>query len=145
MNNVIVKVIGVQKDIYGTENCIETTAVGRYYLKNGVHYVTYQDRELEHNEAETTTVLKVYPGHVVLLRMGSIGHRQEFHPGQKTSSTYVTPYGSMSMTVFTTQINSSFGAASGTIDISYELEVDGQWQSENVLTIIIQEGLNFGH
>ncbi|MPN49544.1 putative beta-barrel protein YwiB [bioreactor metagenome] len=119
--------------------------LGRYYLKNGVHYLTYIDEQLSRDGLRTTTLLKVYPDHVILARMGNVEQRQEFRLGHKTSSIYVTPYGSMELTVLARQIKTDFRVASGVIDISYDLEVDGQWQSENILSITIQEGQNCGH
>ncbi len=145
MDNIVVKVIGVQRDIYGQESRIEIKAAGRYYQKNGVHYVAYRDQELSDQEDHTTTVLKIYPDHVKLLRMGSVDQKQEFRVGEKKYSTYVTPYGRMNMAVTTKKMDVVIGVASGAIDINYELEVDGQWQSENILSISIQEGQSFEH
>ena len=145
MDNVVVKIIGVQKDIYGEETCIETTVLGRYYLKNGVHYLTYIDEPLSREGFQTTTLLKVYSDHIILARTGNVEQRQVFRLGDRTSSTYATPYGNMELSILTRQIKADFRVASGAIDIAYDLEVDGQWQSENVLSITIQEGQHFGH
>lgn len=145
MDNVVLKIIGSQQDIYGKETTIETKALGRYFLKNGVHYITYIDTELNQNGAETTTLLKVYPDRVILVRKGSVQQRQEFKLGQKMDSVYITPYGRMNLTVYARKIKTDFTAASGAIDIAYDLEVDGQWQSNNMLAITIQEGHNLGH
>lgn len=140
MDNVTVKIVGMQKDIYGQETCIETKVLGRYYLKNGIHHLTYIDDELSREGIYTTTWLRVYPDHIVLIRMGDVEQRQEFRVGSKTYSTYVTPYGSMILAVMARDIKTDFRPLSGAIDITYDLEVDGQWQSENVLSITIQEG-----
>lgn len=145
MNNVVVKVAGVQKDIYGKETKIETTALGRYYLKNDVHYLTYIDSQLSREGFQTTTLIKVYNDHIVLARMGDIEQRQEFRVGRKTGGTYSTPYGKIELAVMAHNIKTDFQVSSGAIDISYDLEVDGQWQSENVLSITIQEGHICGH
>lgn len=145
MDNIIVKVIGVQRDIYGEENRIAIKASGRYYQKNGVHYIVYQDQELSDKKGSTTTVLKIYPDHVKLLRMGGVDQSQEFRVGERHCSTYVTPYGSMNMAVTTKTMDVVIGVASGAVDIGYELEVDGQWQSDNTLSISIQEGQDFEH
>ena len=37
MNRVIVKVVGLQKDMFGEENRIEMVSVGKHYEKNGVN------------------------------------------------------------------------------------------------------------
>lgn len=145
MHKVIVHVIGVQKDIYGQETRLETTALGRYCLKNGIHHLTYSDSQLSQDGLETTTLIKVYQDYIVLIRMGSVEQRQEFRLGQKMRGTYVTPYGRIELTALAQEMKADFRLSSGAIDISYDLEVDGQWQSENVLSITIQEGQNCGH
>lgn len=145
MDHIVVKVIGAQRDIYGQESRIEIKAAGRYYQKNGMHYVVYQDKESLEHEEPVTTILKIGPDHVKLLRMGAIDQNQEFRVGEKKYSTYVTHYGRMNMAVTTKKMDIVIGLASGVIDINYELEVDGQWQSDNTLSISIQEGQNFEH
>lgn len=145
MEHVVVSVIGVQKDVYGEENRIESVNIGRYYRKNGVDYIIYQDKDLSEDAIDVTTMLKVYPDHVVLVRTGSMEQKQEFRLGEKSHSTYVTPFGTMQLAVLTKEMDVTIGVVSGAIDISYELEVNGQWQSENTLSINVREGQNCGH
>ncbi|MEN6414835.1 MAG: DUF1934 domain-containing protein [Veillonellales bacterium] len=145
MEYVVVTVIGAQKDVYGEENRIESVNIGHYYRKNGIDYIIYQDRELAEAALDVTTMLKVYPDHVVLVRMGGLEQKQEFRLGEKSHSTYATPFGTMQLAVLTKGMDVTFGVASAAIDICYELEVNGQWQSENTLSINVREGQNCGH
>jgi len=133
MNKVIVRVVGTQKDVYGTENRIEMVAVGRHYQKNGVNYITYEDAETGMEGVKT--LLKIHEDSVTLVRSGIIEQKQDFKLQQTSSSVYETPYGSMTLTVLTNHLEISFGPASGVVDIGYELVVDGQWQSANTLHI----------
>lgn len=144
MNKVIVTVIGRQQDQDGEETGIELTSVGRHHARNGTNYITYQESEITGLEG-TTTMLKVYQDHVVLVRIGSVAQNQEFWLGKNTYATYATPYGTMNMSVLTRRMNIAFNGASGQIDIEYDLTIDGQWQSVNALSIRIQEEDNHGH
>lgn len=132
MNKVVVSVLGVQKDVYGEENHIELVTVGRHHLKNGVNYITYHDSQ---GMDGTDTLLKVGGDCVTLVRKGQVEHKQKFKLKEISSSLYRTPYGDMTLTIVTNHLNICFGSASGTIDIDYELMVDGQWQSANHLYI----------
>lgn len=137
-NKVVVTVVGTQRDDKGEENTIELISVGRMYTKNGIHYITYNESALSGMEG-ATTLIKLYSGHLSVVRMGSVEHKQEFRQGEKSYSTYITPYGTMKMNVYTNRLATAIVGASGTIDVNYELEIDGQWQSSNTLSIHIRE------
>lgn len=138
MTPVVISVEGTQQDESGEEQRIELVTTGRYYRRHGTDYITYDESELT-GLAGTTTLLKVHPEHVVLVRMGTIEQRQEFRLGERNLSTYVTPYGAMNMIVATNGLNIAMIHGLGQITIAYELEIEGRWQSSNRLAITIQE------
>lgn len=138
MDTVVVTVIGSQQDAEGDENRIELTTVGRHYEKNGIHYITYDETQLSGMDG-TTTLLKIYGDYVAVVRMGSVEQKQEFRLGEKTFGTYITPYGTMKMAAVTSKLDMSYHEGTGGIHIEYELEIDGQWQSKNELTVHIRE------
>lgn len=138
MNNVIVTIIGTQRDAQGEENRIELITTGHYYKKNGVQYIVYKDSEISGLEG-VTTMLKVYDQYMVLVRMGSVACTQEFRLGEKSHSTYVTPYVTLEMGTLTQDINVALSNLAGNINIRYELEINGQWQSTNTLSISVRE------
>jgi uncharacterized beta-barrel protein YwiB (DUF1934 family) len=146
-NNVLVTVVGTQLDGDGEENRIELVTTARYWQKNGVEYIIYHESAVSGLE-NTTTALKIYPEEVALIRMGGIEQKQEFKVGQRSSSTYITPYGVMKMGIVTNKLDISFNEAQGTvgtIDIQYDLEIDGQWQSANSLSITVREEQERGY
>ena len=138
MLNVVETIIGTQRDAQGEESRIELITVGHYYEKNGVQYIVYKDSEISGLEG-VRTMLKVYDQYVVLVRKGSVEYTQEFRLGLKSLSTYVTPYVKMEMGIITQNIKLALSSPTGTIDIRYELEINGQWQSTNTLSISVRE------
>ncbi len=144
MIDIVITIIGTQKDEKGEESRIECTAKGRYYERNNIRYIVYKDREVSGLE-DVTTMLKVYDRHVVLVRSGSIDHKQEFLLGEKSYSMYHTPYGTMQMSILTNSLKMALASTTGTVAIEYELEINGQWQSANTLSISIQEESISGH
>jgi len=138
MLNVVVTIVGTQRDAQGEESRIELITVGHYYEKKGVHYIVYKDSEVSGLEG-VRTMLKVYDQYVVLVRKGSVEYTQEFRLGLKSYSTYVTPYVTMKMGIITQSIKLALESPTGTIDIRYELEINGQWQSTNTLSISVRE------
>lgn len=138
MLDVVLSIVGTQCDATGEESRIELITVGHYYERNGIQYLVYKDSEVSGLEG-TTTMLKIYQQHVVLVRTGSIKYKQEFRLNEKNHSAYVTSYNSMNMSILTTSINLSLGNPAGNIDICYELEINGHWQSANTLSISVRE------
>lgn len=147
ISHVLISVKGSQQDAHGEEDTIELFTHGRRYAKNGVHYITYQESEISGMEG-ASTLLKVYADYVILVRRGGVDQRQEFRVGQRSRSRYVTPYGTMEISIQTTRLaitrvedNSQVTG----IHIEYELEIDGQWQSANTLAVLIQGDKKNGH
>lgn len=139
MEDVIVTVIGTQLGQDGEQDRIELIAKGHRHHKCGVTYITY--KEVLSGLDNTTTLLKLFPDRVFLIRMGTYEHKQEFYPGHKTYGMYITPYGSMKLGIFTRDLlledMKKTNTTGQTISISYELEIDGQWQSSNALRITV--------
>lgn len=138
---VVISVTGTQRDALGEENRIELVSTGDYVQKSGTGYIKYRETELSGLEG-TTTVIKVRPDEVILLRMGKVEQKQVFRPGQRTQSVYTTPFGNLDMAVVTGVLQ--FSQAAGAQDlpaiyIEYELEIAGDWQSANTLSITLRE------
>ena len=144
MKRVFVTVTGRQKDVYDQEQCQEMTVAGTYYRRNGVDYISYRERE-EDGLGQTTTLLKIYEDRTILVRRGDVEQEQEFRRGERTESGYATPYGKLSLGIMTKEYSWLFGPASGAVDIIYDLEIDGQWQSTNQLSVVIREEQICGH
>jgi uncharacterized beta-barrel protein YwiB (DUF1934 family) len=147
IGHVLISVKGSQQDARGEEDVIELFTHGKRYAKNGVHYITYQETEISGLEG-CTTLLKIYADHVVLVRMGRIDQRQEFCVGERSRSQYVTPYGTMEMSMLTTRLaidRTEDNSQVAGIHIEYELEIDGQWQSNNTLAVLVQGDKKNGH
>lgn len=138
---VVISVTGTQRDAQGEENRIELVSTGDYVQKDGTGYIKYRETELSGMEG-TTTVIKLRPAEVVLLRMGKVEQKQVFRPGQRTQSVYTTPFGNLDMAVVTGVLE--FSRTAGAQDlpaiyIEYELEIAGDWQSANTLSITLRE------
>lgn len=134
MERVRVRVRGMQVDEAGEQNVIETAAIGRYCLRGGKHYVLYEVEEKD-KQAQTSTVLKFDETRLTLLRHGAIEHRQEFIPRVKSCGCYRTVAGDLQLEVHTHELKVNFGAGTGTVDVCYDLAVNGQLQSHNSLHI----------
>ena len=115
MYPVLVRVRGIQRDETGRENTIESVSAGRHSVKNGKHYVLYDDLLLNEKQ-KTPTVMKFHDGELVLLRRGGMDQELRFRKGMQTQSKYRTPYGTLDMAVRTTRLDICCGLLEGRID-----------------------------
>lgn len=137
VDRVIVKVRGEQTDAEGEKSRIEMMAEGRHFYRNGKHYVLYQDQVMD-GDGQISTVLKIAPDSLVLMRSGSVVQEQRFDKGQESVSEYQTPFGSLQMAVRTDEMSIVYGTVSGQVDVSYALSINGQVQTLNELHIEIR-------
>jgi uncharacterized beta-barrel protein YwiB (DUF1934 family) len=138
MRKVVVTVVGTQTDAAGEASRIELMALGTCHDKGGVTYITYRETELSGLEG-TTTLLKIYGDHISLVRMGAVEQKQEFYPGETRHSTYITPFGCMKLSVATKCLDIAVIQGLGSLFAAYDLEINGQWQSSNTLSVKIRE------
>jgi len=133
MDRVIVRIRGEQTDLEGETSCIETVAEGRHYYKKGKHYVLYDDHLTD--QGRVSTVLKIEPYAMVLLRSGAISQEQRFAVNEESVSQYQTPFGALQMAVRTDQLDVAYGSVTGSVDVHYAMVINGQEQSSNQLHI----------
>lgn len=138
MRKVIVTVVGTQTDAAGAESRIEFVTVGSRQEKNGISYITYRESEISGLEG-TTTLLKLYPDYFSVVRMGAVEHKQEYRLGESCPSIYITPFGSLKMTVLTRRLERVTEGGGDSLTVGYDLIIDGQWQSYNTLVVNIRE------
>ena len=131
MNRVIVKVTGEQKDAAGDVSRIEMTAMGEHYFRNGKHYIIYED-------APASTMLKVAADSLTLTRRGAVEQKQRFSPESESRSRYRTPFGDLDLCVATQRLDIAYGSVSGSIDVAYDMHINGEWQSANELHIEVE-------
>ncbi len=137
MNKVIVKVKGEQTDAAGESSCIEMTVLGEHYYRHGQHYIIYEDASLQ-EEAPAITTLKIAANSLTLTRRGAFEQEQQFSPQLESCSSYRTPFGDLDLCVLTQRLDITYGSVSGSIDVAYDLHINGTWQSANKLHIEVR-------
>ena len=141
MNKVIVKVTGEQTDAAGDVSRIEMTALGEHYFRNGKHYIIYEDTSLAEG-APASTMLKVASDSLTLTRRGAVEQEQHFSPQSESRSRYQTPFGDLDLCVATQRLDIAYGSVSGSIDVVYDMHINGEWQSANELHIEVEADIS---
>ncbi|MBP2644578.1 MAG: hypothetical protein H6Q75_18 [Firmicutes bacterium] len=138
MRKVVVSVIGTQDDASGEQNKIELVTKGTRYDKTGVSYVTYREEEAS-GMGGSTTLLKVFSDHFVVVRRGAIEQQMEFFPNRKCESRVTTPYGVITVCVDTKKIETAFGGKTMSLYAVYDLEINNKRQSSNTIAVSVRE------
>ena len=132
---VLINISGLQMDV-DPENPIEMVTTGAYYLKNGKHYILYD--ELSEDNEVTKNVLKIGPNSVELTRKGPQGSRMIFEEGKENLSYYDTPFGSLLMGVNTSNIDWMEEEEQMRLQVDYDLSVNSDHVSKCKIDVNIR-------
>ncbi len=119
---------------------ISLTTTGSYTERNGKRYIVYREYD-ENCQVEQTSTLKISDNMVSLLR-----HNNDFYHtnlilenGKRHLCQYGTPYGEVTMGVFTTKMVGSLNDQGGDLTVEYLLDVNSSLSSVNCITISVKE------
>lgn len=116
---------------------IELTVHGKLYFRGGSVFISYEESAMTGME-NTRTTLKVEPGRVEIIRTGKNHSRLCFQEGLRHESLYHTPYGLLQLATVTHHLVTHMGQEGGTLEIRYQVELEGQLASENHLQIEVR-------
>ena len=118
------------------DNPIEMVTTGAYYLRNGKHYILYD--ELSEDNEVTKNVLKIGPNSVELTRKGAQGSHMVFEEGKENLSYYDTPFGSLLMGVNTSSIDWMEKEEEMRLQVDYDLSVNSDHVSKCKIDVNIR-------
>ena len=113
---------------------IETMTPAQYYMKNGKHYVVY-DEVLEGLEGTLKSTIKFTEKQVELIRNGAATARMVFQPGQEHMVIYQTPMGPLSISVYTDDMEIVIEEEKIALRIDYSLKTEDVVVSESTVNI----------
>ena len=122
-NNVVLAIRGRQT--YGDQEpeVIELVTEGTMVLRNGGWDISYEESALTGLEGVTTT-FRVEPGKVVLTRTGKLQSTMIFEEGVPHDTLYQMAFGTLLMTVKATFVFFDIVPDGGTIDLSYNIDIE---------------------
>ena len=104
----------------------------------GAIVLEYQETELTGMEGTTTRFI-VRGDTVVLERTGMIVSRMEFKQGERSSSFYETPWGTMAVDIATTKLAHRLTERGGVMEIAFTIAVNHQVTGENRFKVRVKE------
>ncbi|MCD8077170.1 MAG: DUF1934 domain-containing protein [Lachnospiraceae bacterium] len=116
---------------------VDIISPGQYYLRNGKHYLLYEEMMEEYPEP-VKNIIKISPDHVSLRKNGIISTEMRFEEGKHTQSHYSTPFGVLALGIHTNRIQMEESGGEVNLDIEYGLEINYEHASENRLHVRVQ-------
>lgn len=144
MKPVLVSVKSIQRDQAGEDTIVELVSSGKYYEKNDVKYIVYNESEVTGMDGVRTTI-KLYPKSVVLLRSGAARMRHQYVLGDMQEAIYETPMGDIHFAVKTHELEIAITNGEGDVRLGYDISIGGEWQFYNQLFINLREDTDNGY
>ena len=121
--DVVLAIRGTQTYEDQAPEVIELVTEGTMELRNGGWDISYEETALTGLEGVTTT-FRVEPGKVVLTRSGKLQSQMIFEQGVAHDTLYQMAFGALMMTVKATFVFFDIVEDGGTIDLSYNINIE---------------------
>lgn len=133
---VLVSITGAHM-INGEMDDVAVITPGNYYLKNGRHFVLY-DEVIDGVTGSIRNTLKIGDGTVDIIKNGAVQSHMSFEKEKATMNCYATPFGQIMVGVNTNEISVSETEDRLLVKVDYTLDVNYQEMSRCQLTMDIQ-------
>ena len=140
--DVIIHIRGLQSaNESGEAEPIEIVVPGQYYLKNGIHYFRYEEH-LDESMQPTANYIKVLAdGTMEVRKSGQVNTTMLFEKGKQNLTSYVTPFGTIQMSIMTTGIEMDIQEHRVELKAEYELDINEEHVADCFIQILA-ESLN---
>lgn len=101
--DVLIRISGLQRMDEDNLDNVEVITTGDYFMKNGKHYVIY-DEVLEGFDGSVRNTVKISPEMMDIQRKGVMRSHMIFQQDKKSMTRYETPMGEMVLEISTNQI-----------------------------------------
>ena len=133
--DVLVRISGLQA-VDGDTNDVEIITTGDYFLKNGKHYVIYEEM-MEGFGGNVQNTVKITPDMMDIRKKGAIGAHMTFELNKKSETRYATPLGDFVVEISTKRIQLEEQEDSLKVSVDYSLGINYQHVSDNSIIMDI--------
>ncbi|MCM1159162.1 MAG: DUF1934 domain-containing protein [Bacteroidales bacterium] len=125
--DVLITVSGIQFDV--EEEPVELITTGTYYLKNGKHYVLYEEQP-DDNGPVIRNRVKFWNDGFEMTKKGEVQSCLSFNRGEKTSNVYQTVMGMIQIDTNTHEFSVVETEDAIAVTIKYTLDINYSFISE---------------
>ncbi|MBQ1989057.1 MAG: DUF1934 domain-containing protein [Clostridia bacterium] len=138
IKDVIIDIKGIQ-GIDDESDTIEFTTDGRFGIKDGEFFISYDDGQMLEESLEVKTSIFIKPDSVVLQRNGAIKSRMVIEKGVRNTCFYSTPHGNMVLGIYGDSVDYDLSEKGGSLKMSYNIDSNLKLVSRNEVSIKIRE------
>ncbi|MBE6787842.1 MAG: DUF1934 domain-containing protein [Ruminococcaceae bacterium] len=132
--------IKTEQTVDGNTDSIEFTTDGKFGVRDGSYYISYDESQLLEVEGEIKTTVFIKPDNsVVMQRNGSYKSRMVIEKGVRNNCFYMTPMGELSLGIFGEKVKADLNDNGGKISMNYTIDTNLQLLSRNHVNISIKE------
>lgn len=133
---VLVSISGIQMS--GEEqDDIEMVTVGDYYMKNGKHYILYDEIPEGENEVIRNTI-KICPDTMDIIKKGMSNVHMRFKKNEKNTTCYATAMGDLMIGINTNQVTIEESEDLLRVAVEYSLDINYEHVSECNIMLSVQ-------
>lgn len=133
--DVLIKISGLQRMDHDDDN-VEVITTGDYFLKNGRHYVIY-DEVVDGLGGNVRNTVKISPDAMDIRKQGAVGAHMVFELDKKNQTRYVTPMGELVVEISTNRIKMEEQEDRLSVSVDYSLDINYEHMSDCSITMDI--------
>ncbi len=139
IKDVIIDIKGVQ-GIDDQSDTIEFTTDGRFGIKDGEYYISYDEGQLfDTGDCVKTKIFIKSEDTVLLQRSGTLKSKMIIEKGKRNTCFYSTPVGDLVIGIFGEVLDYALTDKGGRINLKYTIDSDLRVISRNSVNISIRE------
>ena len=135
---VLLSVTGMAQNVGQPDDAVHMITTGYLSGEEDAWRLRYSETQPD-SEKPNHVVLSMQGGVVTMQREGEFGTSMVFEKGRRFEGIYDTPYGSLDMGVYATQVRYRVQGAQGEVSLKYQLDLQGQYASMHELQIRFTE------
>ncbi|MDD6202597.1 MAG: DUF1934 domain-containing protein [Lachnospiraceae bacterium] len=135
--DVMISIRGMQFEGAADADNIEVIQRGRYYRRNGMHYLVY-DEPVEGTGQINKNMLKFNEKELHVSKKGAVNVSMSFREKEKNMTDYRTPYGSIMIGIDTQQVGMKESEQGIQLAVDYSLDVNYEFLSKCKIRIEAQ-------
>ncbi len=121
--DVLIRISGMQSDIYKDADKVEIITSGSYYKKNNKHYLMY-DEIGEGQDEITRNIARFDDEEFHISKSGYTNVNMSFEENKRNIANYITPYGSLLVGIDASKVDVIENDEDIQVDIAYSLDVN---------------------
>ena len=121
----------------GDQEDVELITTGDYFLKNGKHYIIYDEIEEDGQDVIRNTI-KVLPDSIDIIKKGNVSAHMVFERNKKNLACYMTPFGELMVGIDTSDIRVEEEEQLLRVNVDYSLDINYEHVSDCSITVSVR-------